>query len=174
MKRLVIQTSQFEKDVKKIFTNEDLKDLSTYLQANPNAGDVITGTGGVRKLRWVNPKNNKGKSDGGSRMRKKKEEKSLGQKLIETIEEAIENPKSLKVVSRELDIKHLRKMLGLSQSQFAKTYGFNLDTLKKWEQGAHSPDQAVVSYISCIFKKPKLIANIMKSHPDEDSLACSA
>ena len=64
MERQVVQTSQFQKDVKKIFTAEDLKDLSTYLQALPEAGDVIQGTGGVRKLRWTNPKNNKGKSGG--------------------------------------------------------------------------------------------------------------
>ncbi len=64
MERRVIQTSQFAKDVKKIFTAEDLKDLSTYLQAFPEAGDIIQGTAGVRKLRWANPKNNKGKSGG--------------------------------------------------------------------------------------------------------------
>ncbi|MBU6196283.1 MAG: helix-turn-helix domain-containing protein [Cyanobacteria bacterium REEB446] len=104
---------------------------------------------------------------------KQKNTKTVGEKLVAAVKEAVENPKSLKVVSRGLDIKHLRKMLDMSQSEFCKAYGFNLDTLKKWEQGAHSPDQAVVSYISCIFKKPKTIANIVKSQPDEDSLACS-
>ena len=64
MIRLVVQTKQFEKDVKKIFVAEDLKDLSTYLQTFPEAGDIIQGTGGIRKLRWCNPKNNKGKSGG--------------------------------------------------------------------------------------------------------------
>ncbi len=64
MARLVIQTNQFERDVKKILTSENLKDLSTYLQAFPEAGDIIPGTSGVRKLRWINPKNNKGKSGG--------------------------------------------------------------------------------------------------------------
>ncbi len=65
-------------------------------------------------------------------------------------------------------------MLDMTQAEFAKTYGFNLDTLKKWEQGVNSPDQAVVSYISCIFKKPKVVANIIKSEPDEDSLLHAA
>ena len=104
----------------------------------------------------------------------KKREKTMGEELVEAVKEAIENPKSMTIYRRGIHIKSIRKTLGLSQSQFAKTYGFNLDTLKKWEQGAHSPDQAVVSYISCIFKKPKMIANIIKSQPDEDSLACSA
>ena len=64
MARRVVQTSQFEKDVKKIFAAEDLKDLWTYLQAFPEVGDIIQGTGGVRKLRWANPRNNKGKRGG--------------------------------------------------------------------------------------------------------------
>lgn len=106
-------------------------------------------------------------------MKTKKKEKTMGEELVEAVKEAIENPKSMTVYRRGIDIKSIRKSLGLSQSQFAQTYGFNLETLRKWEQGAHSPDQAVISYISCIFKKPKVIANIVNSHPDEDSLVCS-
>lgn len=106
-------------------------------------------------------------------MSKKKIEKTLGERIVEAMKEAVEDPKSMTVYRNGIDIKLIRKTLDMSQSQFAKTYGFNLDTLKKWEQGAHSPDQAVLSYLSCIFKKPKLMANIVKSHPDEDSLACS-
>jgi len=33
-------------------TDDDLKDLEEYLCLNPDAGAVIQGTGGVRKLRW--------------------------------------------------------------------------------------------------------------------------
>ncbi|MBU6196284.1 MAG: hypothetical protein KGO93_01800 [Cyanobacteria bacterium REEB446] len=61
---MVYPSNQFERDVKKILTSKNLKDLSTYLQVFPEAGDIILGTSGVRKLRWINPKNNKGKSGG--------------------------------------------------------------------------------------------------------------
>lgn len=60
----VILTNKFKKTVKKLLHEQDLADLINYLQLDPEAGDIIQGTGGVRKLRWANPKNNKGKSSG--------------------------------------------------------------------------------------------------------------
>ena len=32
--------------------DEDLRELEIYLCLNPSSGDVIPGTGGLRKLRW--------------------------------------------------------------------------------------------------------------------------
>lgn len=64
MCKAVAITNQFRKAAKKIFNGEQLKEISDYLQVNSEAGDVIQGTGCIRKLRWQNPKNNKGKSGG--------------------------------------------------------------------------------------------------------------
>lgn len=36
-------------------------------------------------------------------------------------------------------IRNMRKRTGLSQAEFATKYGFNLSTLKKWEQGQSLP-----------------------------------
>ena len=36
----------------KYFTDVDFHLLQVFLTANPGAGDVIPGSGGVRKLRW--------------------------------------------------------------------------------------------------------------------------
>lgn len=57
-------TPGFDKKAKKIFSEAALEDLLDYLETNPAAGDMIRGTGGVRKLRWKTGKNNKGKSGG--------------------------------------------------------------------------------------------------------------
>jgi len=43
-------------------TDGDLAPLEKFLLENPQAGDVLQGTGGIRKLRWTLP--NKGKSGG--------------------------------------------------------------------------------------------------------------
>ncbi len=43
-------------------TDEDLMLLEAYIIKNPETGDVIQGTGGLRKLRWALP--NTGKSGG--------------------------------------------------------------------------------------------------------------
>jgi hypothetical protein len=43
-------------------TDNDLIPLEKFLEENPQAGEVVQGTGGVRKLRWALP--NTGKSGG--------------------------------------------------------------------------------------------------------------
>jgi len=35
------------------WTDEDLRDLQSFLLASPDAGDVIPGGSGLRKLRWA-------------------------------------------------------------------------------------------------------------------------
>ncbi len=42
-------------------TDTDLKELQEYLLYNPDAGKIMQGTGGLRKVRWAR---NKGKSGG--------------------------------------------------------------------------------------------------------------
>ena len=42
----------------------------------------------------------------------------------------------------EIDIQSVREKSGLSQSQFAERYGFNLRTLQEWEQGRARPYSA--------------------------------
>lgn len=43
-------------------TDDDLRDLEVFLSLYPEAGSIIQGTGGVRKIRWSY--RNKGKSGG--------------------------------------------------------------------------------------------------------------
>jgi hypothetical protein len=39
--------------VEKLLDDDERESLIAYLAANPTAGDLIPGTGGVRKLRWA-------------------------------------------------------------------------------------------------------------------------
>lgn len=45
-------------------SENDIDALIRFLAENPDAGDVMEGTGGCRKLRWAIRGNNKGKSGG--------------------------------------------------------------------------------------------------------------
>ena len=63
MTRTFVYMPKFDKEWAKLGLNDDdLRQLETYLLENPNAGDIMEGTGGIRKLRWVLP--NQGKSGG--------------------------------------------------------------------------------------------------------------
>ena len=47
-----IETKLFTKLVQNYFTDDEHAALQYSIMANPEAGDVIPGSGGVRKLRW--------------------------------------------------------------------------------------------------------------------------
>jgi hypothetical protein len=49
----VVETPEFLAATGKLMSNEERALLVDYLAYNPMAGDLIPGTGGVRKLRWA-------------------------------------------------------------------------------------------------------------------------
>ena len=48
----VIETPEFLSATRRLLTEEERAELVEYLARNPAAGELIPGTGGVRKLRW--------------------------------------------------------------------------------------------------------------------------
>ena len=48
----VVETPEFIRRIDKLMDDEERAALILYLAENPTAGDLIPGTGGVRKLRW--------------------------------------------------------------------------------------------------------------------------
>ena len=58
----VVETPSFLRDAKKMMSDAEREILINFLAYNPNAGVVIKGTGGVRKIRWS--RDDSGKSGG--------------------------------------------------------------------------------------------------------------
>ena len=58
----VVETPEFIKQAAGLLSEKELDELKYHLSATPRAGDVLQGTGGVRKLRWA--AKGKGKSGG--------------------------------------------------------------------------------------------------------------
>jgi mRNA-degrading endonuclease RelE of RelBE toxin-antitoxin system len=48
-----IETKAFTRLADEHLSNNELSKLQTYLNDNADAGDIIRGSGGVRKLRWA-------------------------------------------------------------------------------------------------------------------------
>ena len=48
----VVETPEFLAATQRMMTDEERGRLGDYLACNPVAGELIPGTGGVRKLRW--------------------------------------------------------------------------------------------------------------------------
>jgi putative transcriptional regulator len=53
-------------------------------------------------------------------------------------------------VPETIDVRSIRKGLGLSQERFALRYGFGLARLRDWEQGRTAPDSAARAYLRVI------------------------
>ena len=51
----VVETERFLKDAESLMPPVSRAELVWFLALNPEAGDVIPATGGVRKLRWALP-----------------------------------------------------------------------------------------------------------------------
>lgn len=50
-----IETKLFTRLADEYLSNDELANLQNYLNDNPEAGDIIRESGGVRKLRWAAP-----------------------------------------------------------------------------------------------------------------------
>jgi mRNA-degrading endonuclease RelE of RelBE toxin-antitoxin system len=59
---LFIETSAFSALLEDWLSDEEYRGLQSYLMERPDAGDIIRGSGGIRKLRWA--AKGKGKSGG--------------------------------------------------------------------------------------------------------------
>jgi len=49
----VVETPGFLSAARKLLSDDERALLVSYLAAEPHAGDLVQGTGGVRKLRWA-------------------------------------------------------------------------------------------------------------------------
>ena len=49
----IVETSVFTRQVSKLLTDDEYRELQTVLINRPTAGQVIVGSGGLRKIRWT-------------------------------------------------------------------------------------------------------------------------
>lgn len=52
MPMVIIETSIFTKKITTILNDEEYRGIQNVLLAMPGAGDLIQGSGGIRKIRW--------------------------------------------------------------------------------------------------------------------------
>jgi len=57
--------------------------------------------------------------------------------------------------------KTLRRIVGMTQEQFAERYLIPLGTLRDWEQGRTEPDQAAQAYLKVIAKEPETVSRAL-------------
>lgn len=58
----IAETPEYIHRAQKLLSDGERRDLLSYLATHPRAGDLMEGTGGIRKLRWA--RGGRGKSGG--------------------------------------------------------------------------------------------------------------
>jgi putative transcriptional regulator len=88
----------------------------------------------------------------------------VGKDVVHGLKEAAAHARgeiSLRVyeynVPGPVDVKAIRAKSGLSQSQFARRFGFSNRTLQDWELGRSQPPSAVRAYLTVIDRFPETV-----------------
>ncbi len=88
----------------------------------------------------------------------------VGRDVVAGLKEAIAHARGeIALAAREyevpgpVDVQAIRTRSGLSQSMFARDYGFNVRTLQEWESGGAKPPAAVRAYLTVIDRNPKAV-----------------
>jgi len=56
-----------------------------------------------------------------------------------------------------VDVARIRAQLGLSQEEFAQTYGFALSAVRDWEQGRRQPERSARILLKIVETEPEAV-----------------
>jgi len=77
--------------------------------------------------------------------------------LSRLAEELKESGFSMSVLTtKAVDVKRIRELLGMTQEQFALSFGLDVDAVRNWEHGRREPDLAAKSYLTLIDREPEV------------------
>ena len=66
-------------------------------------------------------------------------------------------------IPREIDVRAIRGKLGMTQEEFARQFGFSVNTLRHWEQGRRVPEGPTRAYLTVIDRAPKAVQKALKA-----------
>ncbi len=94
---------------------------------------------------------------------------TAGSRIIESLKEAVKwaegGDVAVRVTTVEapaIDVRAVRKRLGLSQAAFAAKFGFQPATLRNWEQGRTRPDGPARVLLAVIARHPKAVEDALR------------
>ncbi len=82
------------------------------------------------------------------------------------LNEAISHVKGEKVAAQvhefsPVDVKAVRSKVGMSQREFASSFGISLGTLRHWEQGLREPRGPARVLLQVVQNEPKAVLNAL-------------
>jgi putative transcriptional regulator len=77
-------------------------------------------------------------------------------------------------VPEQVDVKAIRRRLGLSQRRFAERFGFKLDAVQNWEQGRRRPEGAARAFLRVIEREPEAVERALMPKPRKRNVSVPA
>ncbi len=72
-------------------------------------------------------------------------------------------------VPEQVDVRAIRKRLGVSQAKFATQFGFALDAVRNWEQGRRQPDVSARAFLMVIDREPDAVRRALFTSARENA-----
>jgi putative transcriptional regulator len=95
-----------------------------------------------------------------------------GKRLIESAQQALDFAEGTTDASvyrvhipSEIDVKQIRENQHMSQSEFAKYFGFSVRTLQQWEQGRSAPQGVARNFLILLQRAPEIVRELLIAHP---------
>ena len=88
---------------------------------------------------------------------------SIKQGLQEAITHAQGRPVEAVVheIPASIDVKAVRKQVGMTQEQFAASFGISLGTLRHWERGDRIPRGPALVLLHVVAKEPRAVLRVL-------------
>ncbi len=91
-----------------------------------------------------------------------KKRSTVGEEILQGAREALAAARGDKSAIREtlvarVDVARIRRRLNMTQSEFSRSFGLSLDSVKNWEQGHRSPEGPAKVLLAVIAKHPKAV-----------------
>jgi putative transcriptional regulator len=107
-------------------------------------------------------------SPGGHARQTQATRKDVSDELLDSLQEAVgivagtQAPARLHAAPAAVDVRAIRRKLGLSQPGFASRFGFALATVRDWEQGRRRPEQAARTLLLVIDRNPQAVTEALE------------
>ena len=71
--------------------------------------------------------------------------------------DCLDDCEAYEVTFEDYDVEGIRRAFGMSQREFASSFGVALGSVRNWEQGRAKPDASMQSYLAVILHEPEAV-----------------
>lgn len=73
------------------------------------------------------------------------------------LSDSIKNPYVNRELASTINVREIRQNVGMTQTEFAQTFGFSVGTLRYWENGLRAPTGSALVLLNVMAKEPEAV-----------------